>query len=187
MFVPIHPESNCHSRSVGTPDLLPLSEPLMPSGTGYAESLAAVLADARLTIEEVAEAAGIARSTVSRMLSGQFAIAPEVLKAVWGMTHDDRIARIVLGPDIHVARLPAAAVHRDGPIDPLERSMVHRFARCQSDGLAALEPAEALRRVDALIESAALLRRRLAASGPSQAHARDQAAPRAARRLDVTA
>jgi DNA-binding LacI/PurR family transcriptional regulator len=44
--------------------------------------MAAATARATVTIEEVAAAAGVSRSTVSRVVNGSSAVSPEALEAV---------------------------------------------------------------------------------------------------------
>ena len=66
-------------------------------GSIFGDLVREVMADHNITHEDAARGSGIARSTITRALDGQYTIPPELTRYLWSRTGDDRIVDVSLG------------------------------------------------------------------------------------------
>jgi len=74
----------------------------VPTSSRSNEVLRDVMDQHQITQAWLADETGFNTSYISRVLDSQYAIPPEIVRALWGQTRDQRVARIALGMGEHV-------------------------------------------------------------------------------------
>lgn len=115
-----------------TPAAEPHPTPTMPRHDHDNSILTQVASSYGVTGEKLAQATGISATYISRIFSGQYAAPPPVLRALWDITRDHRVARVALGEH-------CLEQIRSEPTDP-RHNLVYQASAAMSavsDGIAA--------------------------------------------------
>ena len=123
----------------------------MPIQNGFNETLSAVLDDHRISQTQLAEATGLAKGYISRVVAGHHPVNPAITRYVYQRTKDQRIARMALGDGVLATAEPSLI---DAPVEreTLKLQTVCAMARvqqCMTSG----NPAD-LRELPSLIDTA---------------------------------
>lgn len=69
----------------------------MPTNSDHSDTILQVMADHNVSGADLVRRTGLSSSTISRVISGQYAVTPPITQALWQMTGDPRILQVALG------------------------------------------------------------------------------------------
>jgi len=102
--------------------------PPMPSLSGHNERFLRICGRHEISQRTLAQKSGLAEGHVSRVMSGQYPVTVELIRAAWAMTHDAELVAMCLDDDVMTVRIDRAM--RDMPRDHLLTIGMRTAADC---------------------------------------------------------